>query len=101
MKNETLLVTLAILILGFGATAFGYEGGTKVAATMTHPERGAVEAGPILLTPHDAMTPTKSFQELLRRVPEPTLSVERIRTEIPGQTSGTKAVVLFQRERRD
>lgn len=99
MKNVTLLVTLAVLALGFGAVAFGYEGGTKVVAAMTHPERGAVEAGPILLTPHNEMTPTKSFQELLRRVPEPTLSIERIRTEKPGKTSGTKAVVLFQEKR--
>jgi len=99
MKNKVLSITLVILIVGFQGYAFGYEGGTKVVATMTHPERGAVEAGPILLTPHDQMTPTKSFQELLRRVPEPTLSAERIRTEKPGRTSGTKAVVLFQEKR--
>lgn len=95
MKNVTLLVTLAILILGFGTYAFGYEGGTKVVATMTHPERGAVEAGPVLLIPHDELAPSKMVLQLLRRVPEPTLSVERIRTEKPGTTSGTKAVVLF------
>lgn len=95
MKNVTSLVTLVILILGFGTYAFGYEGGTKVVATLTHPERGAVEAGPVLLTPHNELTPGKAVQQLLRRVPEPTLSIERIRTEKPGRTSGTKAVVLF------
>ena len=99
MKNGILLVTLAILILGFGVSAFGYEGGTKVVATMTHWERGAVESGPVLLTPHDELTPTKAVQQLLRRVPEPTLSIERIRTEKLGTTSGTKAVVLFQEKR--
>ena len=98
MKNGTWLVTLAVLMLGFGVSAFGYEGGTKVVATMTHLERGAVEAGPVLLVPHDELAPTKAVQEFLRRVPEPTLSVERIRTEILGTTSGTKAVVLFQRK---
>ena len=98
MKNGTWLVMLAILILGFGVTAFGYEGGTKVVATMTHPERRAVRPGPVLLTPYDELTPSKTVLELLRRVPEPTLSLERIRTEILGTTSGTKAVVLFQQK---
>jgi hypothetical protein len=99
MKSAVLLATLTLLIFGLGITAAAYEGGTKTVATMTHPEKGEVQFGPIVVIPHDALTPSKLVTGLLRRLPEPTLSVERIRLEKPGQSLGTKAVVLFQRER--
>lgn len=101
MKNGTVVVTLAILILGFGGYGLAYEGATKAVAVMTYPEKGETEFGPILLIPSEEMAPAKPVQQLLRRVPEPTLSIERIRTEKPGTTSGTKAVVLFQGERKE
>lgn len=96
MKNITWLVALAV-ILTFAGNAWTYEGGTKLIATMTQPAKGEVQFGPIRVVPSHELSPSKTVQTLLYRVPEPTLSIERIREERPGRTSGTKAVVLFQR----
>lgn len=99
MKSGVLLATLTLLIFGFGITAAAYEGGTKTVATMTHPEKGEVSFSPLVVIPHDALMPSKAVTQLVHRLPQPTLSVERIREERPGQSLGTKAVVLFQKGR--
>lgn len=93
-------VTLALLFaLGFAGNAFAYEGGTKMVAAMNQPERGEPQFSPILLVPHESLTPSKPVLRLLHRIPEPTLSAERIREEVPGRSLGTKGVVRFQKER--
>ena len=100
MKKIALLTLLTVLTFGLAGTASAYEGGTKMVATMTHPEKGAPEWGPLIVIPHDGLTPGKAFQNLLRRVPTPTLSIERIREEKPGRSLGTKPVTRFWKEGR-
>ena len=94
----------AIAIVGAVAMAFAfvgngwaYEGGTKAVAVMTHPERARAEAGPLFVIPYNELSPGKAITRLLHRVPQPTLSIERIREEKMGPSTGTKTVVLFQK----
>jgi len=95
MKN---IMTLTLVMLfAVAVNGFAYDGGTKLVATMTQPDPGEVQFGPIWVVPSHELSPSKTVQTLLYRVPEPTLSIERIREEKPGRTSGTKAVVLFQK----
>lgn len=99
MKTLTFLATFMFVFLAVTGNAFSYEGGTKALVVMTHPEKGEADFSPLLVIPHDELTPSKPVQRLLRQIPEPTLSLERIREEIPGPSLGTKAVVLFQKRR--
>lgn len=93
-------VTLALLFaLGFAGNVFAYEGGTKIVAAMNQPERGEAQFAPLILVPHDSLTPSKAVVRLLHRIPEPTLAPERIREEVPGRSLGTKGPVRFQKER--
>ena len=91
------IVGAVVMVFAFAGNAWAYDGGTKAVIAMTNPPRGIAEYSPILVVPHDQLTPTKPIVQLLRRIPEPTLSVERIREEKWGPSTGTKAVVLFQR----
>lgn len=95
MKRIVGLTVAALLVGGIGGMAPAYDGGSKMIVTMAMPEKRPAEAGPAPILYYD-MTGSKAVVNFLRRIPEPTLSVERIRLEKPGQTSGTKAVVLFQ-----
>jgi hypothetical protein len=97
MKNAIVLLAIAALALGLAGSAFAYEGGTKLVATMTQPERGEAAYGPITLVPYDSLTGSKPVVEFLRQIPEPTLAVARLREEKPGRSTGTKEVVLFQK----
>jgi len=99
MKNVTLLTLAASVILGISATAFSYEGGTKRVVRMALPQRGPADVSAIPAVLSYELTGSKPVVNFLRRIPEPTLSVERIREEKPGASLGTKAVVLFQKER--
>jgi len=94
---KKILGFLVLMVVGiFLANAFAYEGGTKFVATMTHPGEKPASFGPILVVPSSEMTPSKPILKLLNRIPEPTLSVERMRVEKLGPSLGTKALVRFQ-----
>lgn len=97
MKSVTWLLATILIVFGVTVNVFAFEGGTKIVATMTHPQNGETQFAPILLIPHDDLAPSKSVVQFLHRAPKPTLSVERIREEKLGKSFGTKAVVLFQR----
>ena len=97
MKNVALVTAFALFIFGFGVTGFASGEGTKLVATMTHPERGEMIYGPVSIVPYDALTATKPVVAYLRRVPEPTLTAARLREEKPGRSTGTKEPVLFQK----
>lgn len=100
MKNIALFIAFTLFLFGFGGNVFSYEGGTKLVATMTHPERGEAKFSPLILIPHEELAPSKPVLRLLHRVPEPTLSKARIREEKWGRSLGTKALVRFQKEGR-
>ena len=93
------IVGAVAMVFTFAGNSWAYDGGTKAVIAMTSPPRGIAEYSPIFVVPHDQLTPTKPIVQLLRRMPEPTLSVERIREEKWSPSTGTKAVVLFQRGR--
>lgn len=97
MKTITLLAVLTLLLCGLGTNAWAHEGGTKLVATMTHPETGNIQAGPSLSTLEYGVGGTKLIVQFLHRTPEPTLSAERIREESRGSFLGTKSLVRFQK----
>lgn len=93
-KTLTLLV---LMTLGLASeSVLAYEGSTKFVATMTHPGEKPASFSPILLVSSSEMTPSKPILRLLNRIPEPTLSVERMRVEKFSPSLGTKAVIRFQ-----
>lgn len=100
MRTLISLVVLSFLVLGFGNALSAYEGGTKAVATMTHPEKGEAQFGPVLLVPHSSLTPSKAVTSLIHGIPQPTLTMSGIREEEGGQTLGTKAVVRFWKGNR-
>ena len=97
MKNLILLIALTLLIFGLGINALASEGGTKLIATVTRPEQGQTQFGPIWVVGHDELTASKPVMQFLRHFPKPTLSIENLREEKEGPSLGTKAVVLFQK----
>ncbi len=99
MKSIAFVTVLTLALLGMTTPVAAYEGGTKAVAAMNQPHRAESQPGPLLLVPHNALTPSKPVLRLLNRFPEPTLSVERIREEKQGPSLGTKRVVLFQKKR--
>ena len=98
MKTIAIVGILMIAVFGFEGSARAFEGGTKAIVAMTNPEMGGAQYGPLVVVAHHELAPSKPVTGLLRRVPEPTLSIERIREEKPGRSTGTKAIVLFQKE---
>lgn len=100
MKNVTIVAVLTVFALGFVGDAWAFEGGTKLVTTMIQPARAENEKGPLILVSGDLLAPGKAAAGFMRRAPEPTLSIERIREEKPGRSLGTKTAVLFQREGR-
>lgn len=99
MKRVFQFSLLMFVVLGIGGSALAYEGGTKMIATMTHPDEGKTDFFPLFLVPSHELTPSKAVLEFLPRIPQPTLLLERIRAERPGPSLGTKLVARFQRER--
>lgn len=99
MKKATAVAIVALVVFGFSGNLFAYEGGTKMVAAMNQPERGEPQFSPLLLVPHESLTPSKLIVRFLHRIPEPTLGRERIREEVPGRSLGTKGLVRFQKER--
>lgn len=100
MKNIALFTITILFIFGFAGSLPAYEGGTKVIATMTHPERGESPSSPLILVPHNDLTAGKPFLAFLHRVPRPTLSAARIREEKAGPSLGTKSLIRFQKTSR-
>jgi len=100
MKKITLFTALSLFMFGLSGTVLSYEGGTKVVATMTHPEQGKMVRGPIFLVPFEQLAPGKLIEKYLHRIPEPTLSVQRIREEKSGESRGTKMHVRYLKEGR-
>lgn len=101
MKKATLLTLVTIFTFGFLGNISAYEGGTKmVAAMMAHPEEGKMVAGPLAVVPYEELAPGKLIQGYLHELPEPTLSAQGLREEIPGPSFGTKEVIRFQKRGR-
>lgn len=97
MKNVTWFIVLAAFLAGLAGNAWAFEGGTKAAAAMLHrPEYRVTTPGPAPVLTYDIWRSSKPVLQFLSRLPEATLSVERIRMEKAGPSTGTKAVVLFQ-----
>ncbi len=96
MKTIPLIAMLALAALAVGGNLWAYEGGTKAVVARMQPEKGEAGFNPILLVPGGELSPGKPVQQFLRRIPQPTLSAERIREEKPGRSLGTKAVVVFE-----
>jgi hypothetical protein len=97
MRPLALVTAFALFTLGFGAAGFAAGEGTKLVATMNQPERGEMISSPIQIVSSDALMPGKPVVAYLRRLPEPTLALTRLREEKPGRSTGTKAIVLFQK----
>jgi len=95
MKKKALFV---IITLGsiFAGNLWAYEGGTKWVSTFAHPEKGKMGASAFPASTDYRLSGTKLVVQFLHRMPEPTLSMERIREETPGPSLGTKSIVLFQ-----
>ena len=100
MKTLHCLLAVALLTLAFGITGWAYEGGTKLVAVVNHPEQGEQSFGPILLVSHDSLTPGKAVTRFFHRIPQSSLSRERIREERPLRTMGTKGVTEFWKKGR-
>jgi len=100
MKKVALFTIAAFFILGFSGTVIGYEGGTKMIAAMTHPEEGKMVSGPLVVVPRSELSPGKLIERYLHRLPEPTLSAQGIREEVPGPSLGTKGIIRFQKTGR-
>lgn len=96
MKTMNLVVAAVLVSLVSAGNVWASEGATKTVAALAQPEGGKALSGPLLLVSDTSMAPAKPVQAYLRQVPQPTLSVERIREERPGRSFGTKAAVLFQ-----
>lgn len=99
MKTRVVMGIVLMSTFALGVNALAYEGGSKMVAAFAHPEKGEAEFGPLSVVPSEVLTPGKPIVQMLHRLPQPTLSVERIREERPGRSLGTKAVVLFQSAR--
>lgn len=100
MKTFRYLLVVTLVALIFGPSVLAYEGATKVVASMNNPEKGEMQFGPVLLVPHDSLAPGKNTTQLIHRIPQSSLSLERIREERPGRATGTKETVLFWKESR-
>ena len=100
MKKIALLTLGTLFMFGLAGNVVGYEGGTKLVATMTHPEEGKMVAGPLTLVPYRELNPGKMIERYLHRLPQPTLSAQRIREERPGPSLGTKGIIRFQKKGR-
>ncbi|MBI2167266.1 MAG: hypothetical protein HYU34_03350 [Candidatus Omnitrophica bacterium] len=96
MKTMKFAVVAALVSLVSAGNVWALEGATKTVAALAQPEQGRSQPGPILLVSSSQLSPTKPVQAFLWRIPQPTLSAERIREEKPGRSFGTKAAVLFQ-----
>lgn len=98
MKTIIVFLTVAFLLGGWGGSTSAYEGGTKFVAAMNQPDRGKIESRQPLISDY-GYGGTKLVVRFLHRMPEPTLSIQRIREEKAGLSLGTKPVVRFQKER--
>jgi hypothetical protein len=96
MRNVALVLVLLIAVFGASSSVWAYEGGTKAVAAMgsAHKE-GQAQFGPISVVPSHWLTPGKLIERYLHRIPEPTLTAERLREETPGPSLGTKEVTRF------
>ena len=99
MKNVAVLTAVALVGFGMAGNAFGYDGASKMVVSMARPEPIKIASGSAPVLSYDLWRGSKPVLQLLQRVPKPTLTAERIREELPGPSTGTKAVVLFQRGR--
>ena len=99
MKKIAWFVILSVALFGVGGSLLAYEGGTKLVATMTHPERGQNELGPIAVMPHSEWSGTKLVAQFLHRMPQPTLSTGQLREEKLGPSTGTKGIVRFREQK--
>ncbi len=95
MKKKALFVVIALGLI-FAGNLWAYEGGTKWVAALSHPEKGKVGASALPASSAYGLSGTKLVVQFLYRMPEPTLSLGRIREETLGPSLGTKSIVLFQ-----
>lgn len=101
MKKVALLTVVTLLALGFASELLAYEGPTKLIASVNRPDSGeSHEYGPVLLSSDREWMPTKPVQQFLHRFPMTTLSAQNIRQEMPGLSTGTKAGIRFQRDKK-
>jgi len=100
MKKVALFTGVALFIFGLAGNVIGYEGGTKLVATMTHPDEGKMVSGPLTLVPYHKLAPGKLIERYLHQLPQPTLSAQTIREEKPGPSLGTKGIIRFQKTGR-
>lgn len=91
MRFVAVSAVLLLCVTGLALNGYGYEGGTKMVAAMNRVGEQEMQPGPILIVPASQLAPSKPVLRLLHRIPEPTLSPERIRVEKrPGASRGTK-----------
>ena len=100
MRKVALFTVATLFIFGFAGNGFGYEGGTKFVATLTHPEQGEMISAPLVVVPYHQLTPGKLIERYLHRLPEPTFSAQSIREERPGPSLGTKIHVRYLKRGR-
>lgn len=98
MKTINFAVLVALVSLVSAGNVWALEGATKAVVAAAQPEQGKAQGGPLLLASGTELATAKPVQAFLRRIPQPTLSAERIREEKPGHSFGTKVAVLFQEE---
>ena len=97
MRHVVLFLVLTTAFLGLGGNLLAYEGGTKLVATMASPAIGEAKSGPTFGLSY-GVNSTKPVVSFFKRMPEPSLSLERIREEKLGRNLGTKEIVLFQKK---
>ena len=96
MKTINFVVVAALVSMVSAGNVWALEGATKAVVAAAQMEQGKAQGGPLLLASGTELAASKPVQAFLRRIPQPTLSAERIREERPGRSFGTKAAVLFQ-----
>lgn len=99
MKAIASVGLATLIVLGGAINLWAYEGATKGVAIMAFRDENHAVSDRTMLVPSDYLRGTKPVANLTHRLPEPSLSTERIREEMPGPTTGTKRIVLFQENR--
>lgn len=98
MNKITACLVAMSIALAFSGNILAYEGGTKLVATMAHPEKANIQSNLSLSSLEYGFGGTKLVVQFLHRLPKPTLSGQRIREEKPGPSLGTKSTVRFQKK---
>lgn len=98
MKKIAWFMVLCLMVFGFQGNVPAYEGGTKMIATMAQPQSGRTGFAPIAVVPQSELGGTKLVVQLLRQMPQPTLSTGQLRDEKSGSSTGTKGIVHFRQQ---